>query len=401
MISKRFEDVEFSDIEALLNNEVAESKTLEYKREISSNEKLLAGVSALANTVGGDFIIGIEAKDGIPINLKGVSFSNADDEILRLEQILQTGLEPRLQSQNIKNIQSPNGDNFIFIRVNRSWIAPHRIKCKDKDYNDKFYGRHSSGKYPMDVSELRTVFMLTEQLTERIKNFRRERIQKIQSNEEIPALLNEGGKIILHLLPLNAFATSDVFDIFELNKKIQFSPISSNSWDKRINLDGIVVSRRVDSSTNSYTQVFRNGCIEAVNCLSWNEDDKDYSSRYDEEQIIKALSEYQNFYSDLGIELPIYFFLTIVDIKDYKFHLDDDFHRIYEVQYRMRGDDKPFIDRNNLMLPDITIQNLDLPAAEILQPAFNLIWNSVGFTRDFNYDENGKWIEDLRNFYRN
>ncbi len=145
MISKRFEDVEFSDIEALLNNEVAESKTLEYKREISSNEKLLAGVSALANTVGGDFIIGIEAKDGIPINLKGVSFSNADDEILRLEQILQTGLEPRLQSQNIKNIQSPNGDNFIFIRVNRSWIAPHRIKCKNKDYNDKFYG-HIHGR---------------------------------------------------------------------------------------------------------------------------------------------------------------------------------------------------------------------------------------------------------------
>lgn len=404
MIPKRFEDIEFSDLEALLNNQVAEGKTIEYKEIIPSNAdsdkaKFLAGVSAFANTIGGDFLIGIKAKDGIPTKLSGLTLTDSelDAEILRLEQMLQNSLEPRLPSFSIKDdLKSPTGENFILIRVNRSWIAPHKVKV-----NEKFYGRNSKGKYPLDVSELRTAFMLTEQLSERIKNFRSERIHKIQNNDETPVLLNEGGKIVLHLLPLSAFATSVIYDISELNKKIQFGPISSSSWDKRINLDGIVVSRKFDSNTNSYTQVFRNGCIEAVNCLSWNDDDQDYSARYDEEQIIKALSEYITLYINLEIDLPIYLFLTFLDVKGYKFHLDDDFRRVYEIQFRIRELDKPVLNRNILMLPEIMIDDFNLSASEILRPILDLVWNSVGFSRDYNYDDDGNWIENFRNFYPN
>ena len=86
MIPKRFEDIEFLDLEALINNQVAEGKTIEYKKEIVTNassekEPFLAGISAFANTVGGDFIIGIEAKDGIPSNLSGVNFKSSGAEI--------------------------------------------------------------------------------------------------------------------------------------------------------------------------------------------------------------------------------------------------------------------------------------------------------------------------------
>lgn len=395
MIPKRFEDIEFSDIEALFSNKVPEGRTLEYKREIFSSEKLLAGISALANASGGDFIIGIEADKGIPTKLLGLEVSDADAEKARLTQIIQSGVEPRLPSLDIEIYQSPTGESFILIRTNQSWIAPHRVKA-----NDKFYGRNSVGKYPMDVSELRSAFMLTEQLSERIKNFRQERVRRIQTNEEIPALLREGGKMILHLLPLTSFTTRAEFDVMELNKRMQFSPISSNSWDKRINLDGVVVAGNFNSNVISYTQVFRNGCIEAVICLSWRDDDKDYSVRYKEEQIIKALLDFIEFYKDLGIELPIYVFLTLTNVKDYKFHLDDDFSNIYQVRYRMRGEEKPVIDRNNLIIPEITISSYESSPTEILRPAFDLIWNSVGFARDFNYDDNGEWIENLRSLNR-
>lgn len=400
MIPKRFEDIEFSDLETLLNNQVAEGKTIEYKKDIITNansdkDPFLAGVSAFANTIGGDFIIGIEAKDGIPTNLSGANFTNADAEILKLEQMLQTGLEPRLPSVNIKEIQSPTGENFILVRVNRSWISPHKVKA-----NEKFYGRNSKGKYPLDVSELKTAFMLNEQLSERIKNFRKERVERIKKNEELPALLLDGGKIILHLLPLSSFTIPLEFDVEELNRKIQFSPITSSSWDKKINLDGIVVARQFDININSYTQVFRNGCIEAVICLSWGEEDKEYTARYDEELVVKALSEYLEFYLSLGIELPIYVFLTLIGVKDYEFVLSSDFQNISEIRYRMRGESKILIDRNNLILPEMTIIDYETSPAEILRPAFNLIWNSVGFARDFNYQENGEWIENLRSFNR-
>lgn len=360
-------------------------------------------MSALANTVGGDFIIGIEARDGIPINLKGVSFSNADDEILRLEQILQTGLEPRLPSQNIKNIQSPNGDNFIFIRVNRSWIAPHRIKCKDKDFNDKFYGRHSGGNYPMDVSELRTAFMLTEQLSERIKNFRQERVQIIRSRYETPVSLIDGGKMILHLFPLESFTTPTEFDVIELRRKAQFKVTSNNKSE--INLDGVVVAPYFEKDTTSYTQVFRNCCIERVFCLNgwqhFGQDDQNYSSRYDEEQIIQAASDFIAFYSELDIDLPIYLFLTLINIKDYKFHIDDAFRSIYEIRRKTVNNQKIVFNRSEMIFPEIIIDDFSQPPEQLLRSVFNKIWNSVGLTRDFNYDSEGNWIEDPRSISRN
>ena len=106
MIPKRFEEIEYSDLEALLNNQVPEGKTIEYKEILPSNSdkdkvKFLAGVSAFANTDGGDFIIGIKAKDGIPTNLVGIKSANLDEEVLRLEQILQNLIEPRIPSFDI------------------------------------------------------------------------------------------------------------------------------------------------------------------------------------------------------------------------------------------------------------------------------------------------------------
>lgn len=398
MIPKRFEDIEFSDIEALFNNKVPEGKTLEYKREISSNEKLLAGVSALANATGGDFIIGIEADKGIPTKLLGLKISDPDAEKARLTQIIQSSVEPRLPSLNIEIYQSPTGEDFILIRTKQSWIAPHRVKA-----NDKFYGRNSVGKYPMDVSELRTAFMLTEQLSERIKNFRQERVQRIQTNEETPVSLIDGGKVILHLLPLASFTTLTEFDVMKLRREAQFES-TSNSHESKINLEGIVIAPYFEKITTLYTQVFRNGCIERVICLNslegLREDDKDFSSRNDEEHIIKSLSDYIGFYSKLGIDLPIYLFLTLINVKDYKFHIDTDFRIIHEVRRKIIGDNKITFDRNNLVFPEIIINDYKQLPEEILRPTLNLVWNSVGLTRDFNYDEDGKWIENLRSLNR-
>lgn len=58
MIPKRLEDVTEVDLVALIENQVREGRTIEYKRELPANSdvgkgKLLAGVSSFANTSGG------------------------------------------------------------------------------------------------------------------------------------------------------------------------------------------------------------------------------------------------------------------------------------------------------------------------------------------------------------
>jgi len=63
-----------ADLQALIDNEVIESRDIEYKRIVGIGPKtdekkkikFLAGVSSFANTDGGDFIIGLRAENGIP-----------------------------------------------------------------------------------------------------------------------------------------------------------------------------------------------------------------------------------------------------------------------------------------------------------------------------------------------
>ena len=383
MIPKRFEDVEFSDLEALLDNQVAEGKMIEYKKELVTNassdkDPFLAGVSAFANTVGGDFIIGIEAKDGIPINLSGANFTNADAEILKLEQILQSGLEPRLPSVNVKDIQSPKGENFILVRVNKSWIAPHKVKA-----NEKFYGRNSKGKYPLDVSELRTAFMLSEQITDRIRNFRLERVRKIKQQDELPVELADGAKLILHLVPLSAFISSFEINLQELEENPNnLLKLSISSANRFINLDGIVsYSRNAENKSYDYAQLFRNGSLESIHVFGTHNNEKFLPSTSCERILIKCINDHRELLSYMGIEFPLTIFVSLIDVKDYEF----------EISGNIWGFEKRKSDRNNLFFPEQIISRKEDESVTILRPIFDKLWNAFGLGRSYNYNENGEW----------
>jgi predicted HTH transcriptional regulator len=95
MIPKPLEKIDLGDLTDLIGR-VREGKTIEYKSELpldgDSQRKFLAGVSALANTSGGDFIIGIKAdSDGLAQSVDGVAMSSVDGEKLRLEGLLRDG----------------------------------------------------------------------------------------------------------------------------------------------------------------------------------------------------------------------------------------------------------------------------------------------------------------------
>jgi len=61
-------------------------------------------VTAFANTAGGHLVIGIEEADGVAAALRGITSSPADDEIRRLESILENGVEPRLVGVRIRPV---------------------------------------------------------------------------------------------------------------------------------------------------------------------------------------------------------------------------------------------------------------------------------------------------------
>ena len=242
MFRKKIVDLTIDDLNYLIENRIQESRTIEYKsilRISSDKEKreFLADISSFANASGGDIIFGIEEQEGCPVRISEFQIENIDGFLQKIGNLLRDGLDPRLPSYDVHYINVNDNGYVIIIRVLRSWTAPHRVIFNS---HDKFYTRSPNGKYSMDVSELRLAFTLSDSISQRISRFKDDRISKIIANET-PIKIEDGAKIILHMIPIASFFPNHRFeyDFLKDNKmQIYLSPICSSGWNTRINLDG-------------------------------------------------------------------------------------------------------------------------------------------------------------------
>ena len=157
------QEIEESDLQDLVDNQVRESRDLEYKLEVPGNSSgakkgFLAEVASFANTTGGNLIIGIADDDGVASDCVGVELQSVDEGIHRLHSILEAGLDPRIPGLSIRDVELTSGNVVLIVRVPHSVIAPHMITFEK---SSRFYARNSTGKYPMDVREIRAAFSLT------------------------------------------------------------------------------------------------------------------------------------------------------------------------------------------------------------------------------------------------
>jgi len=94
------EQIDEGQLQRLIDGQSAETRDIEYKRESYGNAdkdhgEYLADISSFANASGGDLIIGMNAKAGVPVAFAPLQL-DADAEILRLESIARSGLQPRI-----------------------------------------------------------------------------------------------------------------------------------------------------------------------------------------------------------------------------------------------------------------------------------------------------------------
>ncbi|MFH1860286.1 MAG: ATP-binding protein [bacterium] len=390
MINKKIEEIKETDLQALIDNKVLEGKTIEYKKEMpndsdSSKKEFLADVTSLANSSGGDLIFGIEQDNqtGEPKSLNGIETKNIDNEKTRLDNIVRGGIEPRILSVTIKPIFLGNSRYAILIRIPKSWVSPHRVIFGG---HAKFYARNSSGKYEMDVDELRVAFNLSETLTDRIRNFRADRVAKIQA-DETPVPLGSPHRVVLHLIHGNALNLSVKFDVNSIyaSRHDKLPLIYRSTLNGRYNLDGLFTYSNADDGKHSaHTQLYRNGIIEAVDAQMLAPIERNgvilkyISSVVFEEKLIQATTRYLNLMSELAIEPPIFIFLSLLNVKDYKILTSGGAF----------GEYSDSIDRNMLLLPAEIVEAYGIPAETILKPMFDLVWNACGEPKSLNFDEN-------------
>lgn len=267
-LSKPFDQINKDDLDELIAQADAEKKTLEYKREIrvdqpSDRKEFLFDVSSFANTLGGHIFFGIEEDQGVPIALHGLPKVNPDKLISKLENMCRAGIEPRISGLQMKAISLPSKGPVIVIRLPRSWGRPHMVKYRG---TNKFYSRNSNGKYPMDVSEIRSAFLLSEAAGERIRQFRVDRISLIGA-DETPVALDPFPKIVLHLVPSSFPDFQFQIDLGQAKTLYMKSLGTMGLGRFRYNFDGWL-GYDGEPKAFSYVQLFRSGTVETVDASS-------------------------------------------------------------------------------------------------------------------------------------
>lgn len=384
MILKPLTSIGKEDLQRLVDNQVPEGRTLEYKREAPGNSdadkiKFLRAVSGFANTDGGDLIYGVNEDDGIPIAISGIPMGTVDQTKLRLEQLLQTNVEPRIPSVHLQSVQLNAENCALIIRTQRSWLKPHRISVGNHVH---FYGRNSAQTYPMDVSQLREAFLLSDQQTDRVRSFVVERLLRVEQ-KKTPVPMEIGAKPVVHVIPVSALArhVPARLDVPKM-ERTSFPLFEQMSRPQKPNLDGFVVFDTRHGECACYTQVFRNGIVEAVMSLGPFDGKNILVGSWLEKRILDLLQGVTVQLTNRGVGGPFVVSLSFVDVAGYQLDKDDRTARRDPLKYP-----EPI-----LILPDVLVEEVaEIRDGRALRPVFDAMWNAFEYDGSPHYSDNGVW----------
>jgi hypothetical protein len=386
MIQKAIKLILKEDIESLINSKVSEGRTLEYKQQLpegdtESKREFLYDVSSFANAAGGDLVFGItDERDangkptGLPCSADGLKIPNISEAVARLENLTRDGVTPRIQGIQWQPIEGFPSGPMLVMRIPKSMIGPHMVIFGGMA---RFYSRNSTGKYPMEYGEIRSAFVESTDIEEKLRAFRNARVVAI-SNGDSPAGIVNNPVVIVHLMPLSVFTTSDRRDLTRIAAQHESSlqPFNAGGWGGRYNFDGYVSS---SGKEPKYVQVFRNGSMEAADATLLVIGQKDYENQIPtiplEKTVIAAVRRYLDIQRGMEVPLPIFVSVTLFRVKG------------FTVSY-FGGST---IDRNVLMLPEVLVEDYDSPAHTLLRPAFDTLWQACGHEKSLHYDTEGNW----------
>ena len=162
-----------------------------------------------------------------------------------------------------------------------------------------------------------------------------------------------------------------------------FFPIEAHGLHRRYNLDGYLIYDRWQDTPQAggYLQVFRNGTLEAVDAFMFAFEGKNSIPGYPFEiSISKAVQRYLALENDVGIGVPIFVLLSLLGVKGYSINA---------------GPMRPFLeerlmDRSDLLLPDIIVEEQGADIPRLMRPAFDAFWQAAGWSQSPSY-EGGGW----------
>lgn len=176
ILSKRFEDIVFADVEGLISEGASEDDRLEFKSALSSKKQddpwytganeigdkarneLLEEIVAFANAYGGCLVLGMEeTPDKPPRAAKIRSVPRCIELADRLALQARDCIEPKLPLIQIRGIPTGgDGAGVVVMRVETSRLRPHRLLA-----NKECYVRRCDRSEKMTMREIRDLTLLS------------------------------------------------------------------------------------------------------------------------------------------------------------------------------------------------------------------------------------------------
>jgi len=377
-----FDSIDENTLISLKKYQVCEDRRLDYKVDLSldgsdNKKEFLADISAFANSIGGRILIGIAEEKGIITDIPGMKCDDPDALTQKMDNLIDTSIAPRIRKK-IKWIKLQNGNYVFAIEIPQSFYGPHMITLNG---SSRFHYRTNSGKFQMDVYQIREAFTASAALDERIRNFRLDRLAKIE-NGDGPVSIAAKPRFVLHIIPVESLTSEQEDHLIGTDKNNLMTALFNSysfSGECKYNFDGFVVFSTSESRT-TYIQLFKNGCIELLDTRPFYNDDYPKLTATDIEiRSILATGKLSELQSRIGCGYPRIIYMSLLGVKGYSVNQPP----------ALFFDTYP-IDRDSLIIPGVQINEPTEDIATVLKPIFDDIWRAGGYARSLNYDENGK-----------
>lgn len=302
----------------------------------------------------------------------------------RLGQVLDAGLEPRLQGIRMHSVQVVGG-YVLVIRVPASFDGPHRYLFNNQS---KFVMRNGTHTSELNYGQLRVAFDRTASLADKARRFRDERLDLIIGRKTWKPML-DGPLCVVHLVPLASMSGRKTLDVRALSH--DYGQFMFNGWGSAsctLNLDGLVVHPGIARNAVdalAFNQIFRSGAMEALryggslNNPARSTIPSTTVSAFFREAIAGFISSAQSF----DFAGPAVVSAALLFVGDHEFGLGNQYYSF----------NNAISDRQHLIFPEAWLDSIDTVADAdvVVRPMLDVLWQSFGLECCHDYNENGVW----------
>lgn len=195
MFNKAFSDIQYEDIEKLVNEtKIPENETLDYKKTIENTDKgkreICKDIVAFANTKWWYIIVWVEEEGSVPTEISNDPTIDVID-LERLDQVVYGSLNPAPEFK-VKSLSKEWGWTVTIIYISEWYQKPYSTRDKNGNYIE--YIRHGTISEQANPYEKREMYDSTSRNKQQIEGFLHEK-RLLDPNDPNFAVNNQSIKL--------------------------------------------------------------------------------------------------------------------------------------------------------------------------------------------------------------